>query len=468
MRSARRHSSVRSSLNDRLSWLVLFVLFVSPLLFGSNRPVFWAAWGVILSLTGIWWFWRMSGTSERLRVAVRHERFLSLCFLTMGAYMVLQALPLGLASAPVSTPTSPDLQLSMPSISLTPGDTLLSLVRWVSYGLLFFFTLQLAANRSRAFRFIRAVYWIIVIQAVIALAFRFQFGDTILGIAKTSYLGSITGGFVNRNSFATYLAFGVVLGLALVLERTLFPAKSRDPKAPRLDAYTGKGGVVQLLVGWLIILATLFGTNSRMGTASALIAVFVMACLATAKLPRGAIGKPGWLIAGGMLVVLVALFLLHGQTLFERLGTAGRDQDVRLDIYRQVISMIKVRPLLGFGGNSFEFVYPLYHDFPVSIEAIFDKTHNTYLSNWVEYGLVFGSIPLLICGFLLLKLVRAYLDSAVPDMIIMAGLGTVIVAAVHSLTDFSLEIEGVTFLFTALVAAAYSRSVMRTNSESDD
>ena len=462
MPSPRRRPLFRSELNDRLLVVILFILAVAPLLFGSNRPIFWAMWASLLGLVGIWWFGRMSSTRERYRIAVHKEWLLVGSFALMGAYMLVQILPLGFLLPSFSTDTVPNLQMTASTISLTPGDTLLAFIRWVSYGLLFFFVVQMSANRSRAESLVRGIYWIIVGHAVIGLLFRYQFGDTLLGIPKESYLGSATAGFVNRNSYATFLAMGMVVGLTLILERTVFPTKARDPKASSIDIYTGKGGVVQILIGWLVILAALFASNSRMGTAAALCGMLAVVGLACAKSPSSSFfSKPVWITITGMLVVLGLMLFLHGQTFLERLGDTSQDTNIRLEIYRQVVSMIKVRPLTGFGGNSFEYVYPLFHDYPVNVNLIWDKAHNTYFTNWVEYGLFFGSMPVFICGIIFVRLHREYVTASGADIICLAAMGTIIVGAVHSLFDFSLEIQAVTFLFCTLIGAGFARATTR-------
>nr|WP_316656234.1 O-antigen ligase family protein [uncultured Gellertiella sp.] len=467
MRRTRSSKSVRSSVQDRVVWILSLVFPVSPLLFGSNRPIFWFFWAAFLGATATWWVLRITGAGEFVRIPIRDVRLLLAGFAAMAIYMAVQLLPLGGYLSPVSTLTAPGLALASRSISLAPGDTWLALVRWLSYGLLFYLVLQLAANRSRAHKFITILYWITVTQAVIGLIFRFEFGDTLLGITKWTYIGSATGGFVNRNSFATYLAFGTVIGLSMIFERTLFPARASDPKVSRLDAYTGRGGVIQILIGWLVLVVTLFATNSRMGTGVAFAGMVVVTLFAFLKAPKGTTGRTGWLIAGAMVTAAGLLLALHGQTLVDRLGSAEGDANVRLEIYRQVLQMIRMRPWTGFGGNSFEYVYPLFHDFPVSIDFVWDKAHDTYLANWSEYGLVFGTLPLLIPVIVLIRLLKAYLSAPQADVIILAAFGIITIGALHSLVDFSLEIEAVTFVFVAVMATGYARATMRLRNEGE-
>lgn len=460
-RSRKSSSSFRGSLNDRMVWIVAFLLLLAPALFGSNRPIFWLLWAVYLSLTGVWWFVRMGSSEDQLRIPLGSQNAVLVLFATLAVYMIVQAVPIGSLAPDFYSITDPQNPITNSSISLTPGDTVLALVRWLTYGLLFFLVLQLSANRSRAYRLITTAYWIIVIHAVLGILFRFQFGDTILGVIKNSYIGSATGGFVNRNSYATFLAFGAILGLALILEKTLFPAKATDPKASRLDAYTSRGGVVHIGVGWLMIIVALMASNSRMGFGATVSGLIFISALAYFKAPKQSSRRPVWFIVLGMVAITGALTLLHGQTLVERLGNSEGDSDIRIQLYAQVLKMIAQRPLLGFGGNSFEHAYPLFHELPVNLDRLWDKAHNTYLANWTEYGLIFGSLPILIVAILGLKLLRSFIAREGCDVLVLAALGVLLAGGVHSLVDFSLEIEADVFVFVTIIAAGVARAFMR-------
>lgn len=458
MAARRKKTSVRAELNDRMLVVLLLIAASAPLFFGSNRPVFWAFWGTIAGMVTSWWFLRMAKSDERLRIPVRKEPVIAGSFALLALYMLVQCLPLGGFLPPFEAGAMPNFQVAAPAISLTPGDTLLAFIRWITYGLLFFTATQLSVNTSRAERLVAGLYWVVVLHAVIGLAFRYQFGDTLIGIQKIAYIGSATAGFVNRNSFATFLAMGAVIGIALLFGKTIFANGSRDPKASKIDAYTGRGGVVQVFIGWLVILAALFATNSRMGLGATLAGMAAVLVLALLRMPAGSIRKPVWYFAGSMFAIALGLFLMHGQTVFERLGNTARDSDVRLDLYRQVLEMIAIRPFTGFGGNSFEYVYPLFQRDPVNIDFLWDKTHNTYLANWVDYGVIFGSLPLLICLVVVIRIVRDYLRRDTAEFVSLAALGVVVAAAVHSLADFSLEIQAVTFVFVLVLGAGFARA----------
>ncbi len=139
-----------------------------------------------------------------------------------------------------------------------------------------------------------------------------------------------------------------------------------------------------------MIVVALIATNSRMGLFAACCGMFTVLMLAMIKMPGG----------NGLKVILPALafvpltigasILIYGSTLVERLDgqEASQDAELRLNLYRQVIEMIKTRYLTGFGGDSFEQAYPLFHQISVDVDVTWEKAHSTYLALWAEYGLV--------------------------------------------------------------------------------
>lgn len=456
MRKTMRYHSQRFRLNNQLVWPIAGIVFLAPFAFGSTKPAFWLLWAMLISLCGAALFGRMALAKARFRVGPRHLAVPFCLFAALGAYMIVQILPIGGLAPSVPTIADPQATIDSVTISLTPGDTLLALLRWGTYGLLFFLVVQITSNPQRARIFIQLIYWAIVLHAVISLLFLLQFGDTILGIPKWKYFGSAMGGFINRNSFATFLAFGSVLGINLMIERMTEKTQGKGDTSV-FGTYFGRNGVAILGLGWLILVITLVATNSRMGLFAGLCGMIASLLLALAKRTGEGSRRGIWLLLFAI-PALTGLGLLGFGTIFlERLGSIGEASDVRLELYGQVMEMIRDRPLLGFGGNSFEYAYPLFHQAPVSVDLVWDKAHSTYLALWAEYGLVFGSLPLVITGLILFELALAYVRASGQEMLVRCGLGTILVAAVHSLVDFSLEIQAVTFVFVAILATAWAR-----------
>ena len=130
---------------------------------------------------------------------------------------------------------------------------------------------------------------------------------------------------------------------------------------------------------------------------------------------------------------------------------------MRGDLYAQLLSMIAAQPWLGYGGGSFELAYPLFHQWPVNPDMVWDKAHSTYLALWSELGVIAGSLPLLLVLIFLLQAFRLYAIRSADWAAPAVAVAVVAVADIHSLVDFSLEIEANAFLFLAILALAIAR-----------
>ncbi|WP_075290730.1 O-antigen ligase family protein [Pararhizobium arenae] len=451
MKSGTTSSLQRKRLHSQIMWVILLVLTVAPYLFGSTKPAAWALWATVVFGCGAYFYARMAFLNEPLRIPLRRMRVVTSIFFVCAAFTLWQIVPVGFPSAlPENALGVVDQYVS--TISLTPHDTVFALVRWCTYGLLFVLVLQLAANPQRAQLFLKLLYWSIVLHAILSLMFLLQFGDTILGIPKWKYFGDALGGFINRNSFATFLAFGSVLGLNLLLPGARLLAKRGGKPA---DSW-GRDTLI-MGVGLLIILVALIATNSRMGVFAALCGMLFSAGLAVFKRSEAGEGFRIWPLVLFFVVAAVFGAVTYGGTLTERLGRTGSDAEIRQKLYAQVIDMIHLRPLTGYGGDSFEYVFPLFHRPPVSVDLVWSKTHSTYLALWSDYGLLFGSLPILLVAIVFVQLVGVHRKMKSQDSLIRCGIGAVVVCAVHSLVDFSLEIQAVTFVFVAILAVAWAR-----------
>ena len=428
-------SGLRYRLNNGTVGVVATIVLLTPMALGGNRPAIWALTGFILFAWATVYFGRLGFAAASPRASTSRYGFIAGLFWVMAAYMILQILPVAdlLPRSWLTLPGGIDPGMR---ISLTPGDTALALLRCLAYGMLFYLCLQVAANSARSAVLLKILFWIIAAHAFYGLLLFFEFDDAILFTDKWAYRGSATGGFVNRNSYATFLAIGATIGATLVGNLLFMPRSDGRPRR-WVDLIEGGGGIVYILIGCLFIAATLALTTSRMGFFAAfcgsLSAFLLSAWQARRRFGAGALALG--LLAGA--AMLAGLAFLYGGVLVERLGTVESSANIRADLYWQVWSMVADRPLLGFGGSSFEYVFPLYHDAPVSFDAVWDKTHSTYLSLWVSYGIFFGTLPLLIMAWCLVRLFGLLRREGREDPAVTAAIGAIVVAALQSSPTFS-------------------------------
>ena len=446
-------SSPATILNDRTAHALLIIVGLSAIPFGSNRPFFWALWALILGLTLTVYLISAARTSAPLRRPVSDFSPPAVMFSMVAGWMVFQMLPIGGLAGLGTFTTQTGGTVFSQTISLASGDTMLGLLKWLTYGALFFLVLQTGVRRNRARKVATMLMAIVTAEAVYSLIALHYLGDLILFAEKNQYQGSATGTFVNRNSHATFLSLGAVLAAALAM-----PSASQDDK---LEARTSRRSTRPFLSGpqlmalgcLLILLTALFATNSRLGVLAGFTGLGVVLILRSpSNLVRIVFALFG--LASAFLLVF-----LYGEGLVERLITLSGSSTVRTNIYTQVVQMIWDRPILGFGADTFHVAYPLYKAEPVATNLVYAKAHSTYLAHWVELGLFVGTLPLLVIAWLTYRLVRCALKPGGRTVEVCAALGAVATVATHSTMDFSLEIQAVTFLFLSILALGSSQAL---------
>jgi len=438
--------STQTRLNDLLGFALLAFLALAPLPLGGNRPFFWVAGAAFLGVMGLVYGLALAAGGRALRYPLTRIPEVAGLAAVLIIYLVLQLLPVASLVGLSTRVLGEGAAVSSPTISLAPGPTALMLIQVGGYAMLFFLVAQVAVNPHRGRHLLRALFWVTVAYAVYGLVSLTQLGDTLLGLEKWAYPGSATGTFVNRNSFATFLAFGVAIGAAIVMELAVPQAEDRK----RARAWLGE--FVLVSVGIVFLVAALLATQSRMGAAAAAFGTMVVV---VGGLGRSRLTLAHWLAAVLITLALVAgLVVLFGAGLLERLGSVESSADVRLQLYQQVVRMIAAEPWFGYGGGSFATVFPLFHQLPVSPDLVWDMAHSTYLALWAELGIVAGSLPLLIIAALVLRLLPSLAGEPARRTPVLAAIGVVVVAAVHSTVDFSLEIQANAQLLLAVLAIA--------------
>lgn len=441
-------------LNDATAALLVLIVLVAPIPVASNRPALWMLWSAILGATAVLYLTAslLIDSGRGLR-SHGYARLFWLAVL-VPAFALVQVLPIA-DDLPVILTTLPVIGTHDPrSASLIPSASVLGAVRFVSYIVFFALMLEVASRPSRATWMAWALFFGVTAHALWAMVSLNVLGDDFFWGEKLAYRGTATGTFINRNSFATFLSMGLVLGVALLFSRGE-PGQNRAPvRANPFSADAMEAVFLWLLIGLIVI--TLLATQSRMGLfAGAIGALF---CLAIMVRKNGRVGGGSLLgvviVAGGG---VLALTLFLGQDLIERFIFVGSDGLTRGELYRQVVEMISQRPLLGYGLDSFPVAFELFHRLPLSSDSVWDNAHSTYLALWAELGIVVGSVPVLLALMVGTRLVQIIRKREKDYALSVAALAALVTAAIHSLIDFSLEIQANVFLLLALTAVGIAR-----------
>lgn len=424
-------------LNDFVAAMLLALMIWAPLPLGSNRPVFWMMSATIIFLTMAVFLIGSGLRGKKLSTPFNKTVVIFILATIYAIFIGMQIVENGFIPA-----------------SVTPRASLLALIRTVSYICFFFLMLQVSANTQRAVWMSKVMFYAVAVYAAVGFLMVFGVFELPEIFDKNDYFGHATATFVNRNSYATYLGFGILLGVALLVRRIRELSGITQSKVAQIIDVK-----VSTYLGLIsLMLVTLISTNSRMGNAAFMLAAATFLAVVLGKRARIS-GIRAVLVAAAILATTVAALFMYGETLLVRLGSTENDFDVRFQLYVQVWDMIMARPLSGFGADSFPLAFQGFHQWPVSPDLVWDKAHNTYLTNWAETGLIFGSLPLAITLILVLKMLKfvtAHRRNFIPPLL---ALCVILQAAIHSLVDFSLEIQANMFLFLAILALGYAHTL---------
>lgn len=422
--------------------LVLAMLLWLPLPMGSNRG--WAV-GVFVAgigLIGVLWAlerWRQAGV-------------LQYCFAWRAGRVLLGLLLLAQLWVAVQW---------LAGLSADAGATFQSLILGLAYSLLFMLVLALFDTRPR----LTLLLATLVVSGV-AQAFYGAF-MTLSGIEwgalapKTSYRGDATGTFINRNHLAGYLELTLACGIGLLLAL-------RDDRALswRHSLELLLGPKARLRLGLVIMVIALVMTHSRGGNIGFFTALLSIAAVFIIRKRQHRLRNIAILLSILLIDVLVISQYFGLERLKDRLASTqisytvvdgevvASANDLRLEVVQQSLTLIEERPLLGQGAGSFEAAFQRIPDH--RIPAHFDHVHNDYVQFAVEFGLI-GSLPLLL--FALLALGHALKALWRADSAYRSGVGFgaamgIIALAVHSATDFNLQIPANAATFVVLCAIA--------------
>lgn len=261
-----------------------------------------------------------------------------------------------------------------------------------------------------------------------------------------------TGTFINRNNYATYAGVAAIAALCLALR----PRKWRDEETARqrwrrrLAALSGVGAL-WLAAALVLIVGVLFSA-SRGGAISLAVSLLTMVFIYT----RGA--KRIAAVMATMMLLGSAVFLLPGaaQLVGRSIALATYGEENREALYAIVIQAIGLRPLIGWGLNSYSSTFSMLQ--PASLPVYYDKAHNTYLELAFDLGIPAASALILAVVLIVVRCLRGFYERGRDPELAGVGFLVAVLAGFHAFFDFSLQIPAMACTFFAILGIAWAQS----------
>lgn len=436
---------MRAGVDSLERWIVaglLILLIWLPLPLGSNRD--WAV-GVFVTCVGLlglaWAVLQIrAGGNQRPSSAWSHGLLLAGLLFATQAWVSVQWLA---------------------GITVDVGSTFQRLMLGLSYSLLFVMVIALFQTRSRLTLLLATLVVSGTFQAFHGAFTSLSGIEWLLFSPKTTYIGDATGTFINRNHLAGYLELTIACGLGLLLA-----LRDGRPISWRNSLELLLGPKARLRLALVIMVIALVMTHSRGGNIGFFVGLMVVGTLFVLRNRQHRVRNIAVLLSIVLIDVLVisqyfGLERLKDRLVQTRLTDAVIDgrvvataNELRDDVVLQAIPLLKERPWTGLGAGSFEAVFPRFPDHTIALH--FDHAHNDYLQFGVEFG-VLGSLPLALFAALALWHALKALwrrESAYCSGVGFGAAMGIIALAVHSGTDFNLQIPANAATFVVLCAIA--------------
>ncbi len=355
-------------------------------------------------------------------------------------YVLFQVIPMPPAVLKVLSPQSLALReklgiaVGWQPISLIPYRTIKQGIYWFSLLLLFLLVVNHFKQKRPLKWLINSLFYLGIAEAVYGIFSFFTRSQWLLWYHnKNLPTTRVHGTYRNPDHFAGFMEMIVPIGVV----------KSMDwrahPSMPKTEVLAKRGAL--LFLSMLAALA-LFFTLSRAGLMGFLGS---MAFWYINEKRRE--GQKGISFALGIMLslLLVYAFWIGVGPMMDRFNTAG--QDLRLQIWRNCLPIIKDYPLTGTGLNTFEYIFSLYRD--ITLPLSFAHAHNEYIEILLEGGVV----GFILFAWAFLKPVLWSVNS--PSLLARASLTGMVAIMIHNLFDFNLHIPGNAYLLVTLFALSW-------------
>lgn len=456
-------STVSRLSENAAAWLVMATLAWAQFPLGSNRPWSWSLLVLLIAVAWVVWLPRALSEPRALWTAMRP-------ILIPGALLVLVVV----WAAIQTVPWTPELLHNgiwqiVPggahgAISVNPYETATEAMKLGSYGLAGALAFALARRHEVAHRVFLCVVVVGFFYAAYGL-YLVAIGSSQLYVLTSGYSPygkAVAGGFVSKNSFATFDALSLVVCAALIAERAGKTIQvSRGPRhcATSLVQFL-LGRSAFLMIAAAVMFLALVLADSRAGMLAGLSGLSVLFAFAVvlARKRRGA----RWAMAGGLaaLAGLALVFVLSGDTLaarFNLLVETRSGEELRPVMWGAALQSISAHPWTGTGLGTFSDVYPLYAD--RFVPYVVDRAHSDYLELALGLGIPVATLCLGALAWLVLQCVVGASRRRRRRIYAVAAVAAATVVAVHSLVDFSLQMPAVSLLFAIVLGVGVAQAM---------
>ncbi|WP_373090769.1 O-antigen ligase family protein [Zhongshania sp.] len=421
-----------------LQYAICLLIIWLPLPLGSNRP--WSGGIAITLISAIALIWTIRKRRHSLEISAPLK----------NAKPAVISLVLVQLLAAVQYLTG---------ISLAPSESFNYLLLGTSYTLLFILTLDLFVTRQSINLLLATVIFNGTLQAFYGSSMTLSNLEWSFFEAKEHMHGLATGTFVNRNHLAGYLEISAACCIGLLLAL-------RDQRPISIQSILNwiSGPKPFLRIALAIMVIGLVMTKSRMGNIAFLSSMIITGGILAVASPK--LRPKLFAILSSLLIIdvfIVAKYFGLEELKMRLISTQLNDKVVagevlirqnvnRDEVFNYTIPLLNKYAFHGSGAGSFETIFPSVAGRDISHH--FTHAHNDYIQFAIEYGFFGGASLIYFYVFTYYHGINALtkLNSAYRSGVGFACVMAMTAIAIHSLTDFNLQIPANAATITVISA----------------
>jgi len=445
--------------------LFLFSIIFSPLAFGAVEP-----WSLFIMEVSTF-----SAISVMFikRLREKEARFYEVPGIVpltlLLAYICFQLMPLPPEIVRVLSPGSyvfyrETLWVAEPgqwvSLAINKKTALSEFFRFASYAGIYILTVQLLAQGKYLRRTVTVIIFFGAVVAFFAIIQHLLPNNRIYWLRELTRGGTPFGPYVNRNHYAGLM--GMIFPMVMSLFIYYRPKGEHASFRHRLAGiFTHPQSNISMILGFSAVLTAIsvFLSLSRGGIASLVMSLVFLGFLLKR---RSGQSRRGLLFASTIIVVLYAVGWFGWGPIFDRFqnirSAQGEVSDLRLDIWKDSLNIIRDFPVTGTGFGTYINIYPTYRT--IAGEAIADHAHNDYIELFTNGGAVSVLLLLWFAAVVLIRSYHAFQRRKDPySLFLYPGVLTGIFSILlHGITDFNLQIGANGLFMFVLLGMAVSAS----------
>jgi len=469
-----KHHSSKSNADRSIFIGFLILMLWLPLPLGSNRPWAWAIMEIWIFSLALAWLWGFLRGYLSLTPVFSKAKPILILFLLWLFYIAFQCISLPFSLVEWLSPEAAYMHTlaatqSIPpttaTLSVDPHITTVSLLKSISYILLFILTLLLVNRRKR----LRWLAYTLVFSGL----FQAVYGGlmTLSGMEygffheKIYYLEVATGTFVNRNHLAGYLEMCLAIGIGLLIAQLSDSTSKTWRQHLRSVVDWLLSDKMRLRLYLVVMVIALVLTRSRMGNTS-FFASMLIAGIIGLMLSRHATRATVILLVSLIVIDMLIVGAWFGiDKVAQRLQQTSFAAETRDEVDVYTLPYWQDYLWVGSGLGSFPVVFPRYRQ--QDVRQFFDHAHNDYL----EFGAETGIIGLLLVGSsVILSLFIALLAQyrrrdPLCRGIAFSAVMSITAILIHSSVDFNLQIPANAATFMVILAMAWIAYFLRSHKQ---